>query len=105
MKLINDLVTGIRTIKSYAWENHYVVKIREIRMLQHWNLIRLQVIGMLGFAVFQNAGFIAIILIFIPMWARGEHIDSESAFSMLAMIFYLFMAVTMTALFAYSTIN
>lgn len=24
MKLINDLVSGIRTIKSYAWENHYV---------------------------------------------------------------------------------
>jgi len=23
MKLINDMVTGIRTIKAYAWENHY----------------------------------------------------------------------------------
>jgi len=24
MKLISDMVTGIRTIKSYAWENHYL---------------------------------------------------------------------------------
>lgn len=31
MKLINDLVSGIRTIKSYAWENHYLKKISEIR--------------------------------------------------------------------------
>jgi hypothetical protein len=31
MKLVNDLVTGIRTIKSYAWENHYLKKIKEIR--------------------------------------------------------------------------
>lgn len=31
MKMINDLVTGIRTIKSYAWENHYLNKIKEIR--------------------------------------------------------------------------
>ena len=23
MKLVNDMVTGIRTIKAYAWENHY----------------------------------------------------------------------------------
>lgn len=31
MKLINDLVNGIRTIKSYAWEHHYLKKIKEIR--------------------------------------------------------------------------
>lgn len=31
MKLVNDLVTGIRTIKSYAWENHYLKKIRLLR--------------------------------------------------------------------------
>ena len=27
MKLINDMVTGIRTIKAYAWENHYSSKV------------------------------------------------------------------------------
>jgi ABC-type multidrug transport system fused ATPase/permease subunit len=31
IKLINDLVTGIRTIKCYAWENHYIKKIKETR--------------------------------------------------------------------------
>ncbi len=31
MKLINDMITGIRTIKAYAWENHYSSKVREQR--------------------------------------------------------------------------
>lgn len=31
MKLINDLVAGIRTVKSYAWENHYLQKIKKVR--------------------------------------------------------------------------
>jgi len=31
MKLVNDMIVGIRTIKSYAWENHYLNKILEIR--------------------------------------------------------------------------
>lgn len=31
MKLINDMVTGIRTIKAYAWENHYCEKVIQQR--------------------------------------------------------------------------
>lgn len=31
MKLINDMITGIRTIKAYAWENHYANKVKEQR--------------------------------------------------------------------------
>lgn len=31
MKLVNDLINGIRTIKCYAWENHYLKSIRRIR--------------------------------------------------------------------------
>lgn len=34
IKLVNDLVTGIRTIKCYAWENHYIKKIIETRAKQ-----------------------------------------------------------------------
>ena len=31
MKLVNDMVTGIRTIKVYCWEHHYMKKINEVR--------------------------------------------------------------------------
>lgn len=33
-KLINDVVNGARTIKSYGWENHYLKKIFSERMKQ-----------------------------------------------------------------------
>ena len=26
-KMVNDMILGARTIKSYAWENHYISKI------------------------------------------------------------------------------
>lgn len=29
MKLVNDMVTGARTIKSYAWETHFFKKIKQ----------------------------------------------------------------------------
>jgi hypothetical protein len=34
MKLVNDMIVGIRTIKCYAWELHYIKKLREIRKRQ-----------------------------------------------------------------------
>ena len=105
MKLINDLVSGIRTIKSYAWENHYLQKIKSIRNKQHTNVMKYNMVGSFGFTFFNNAGFLVILVIFIPKWAAGEHIKSEEAFSMLAMIFYLFMAVNAMLLWAMSTLN
>lgn len=31
LKLVNDIVVGIRTIKCYGWENHYLEKIKQVR--------------------------------------------------------------------------
>lgn len=105
MKLINDLVSGIRTIKSYAWENHYLAKIREIRAKQHSTVLKYNVVASIGYAVLSNAGFVVIIVIFIPMWFQGEYISTESAFSMLAMVFFLFLAINALFLWALSTVN
>jgi len=66
MKLINDLVSGIRTIKSYAWENHYLQKIKDIRAKQHWVIYKFNSIGAIGYTFFQNAGFIVVLTIFVP---------------------------------------
>ena len=30
-KLVNDMVVGARTLKSYGWENHYIDKIEAVR--------------------------------------------------------------------------
>jgi hypothetical protein len=40
MKLVNDMVNGIRTIKSYGWETHYLEKITEVRKLQRTEIMK-----------------------------------------------------------------
>lgn len=35
LKLVSDMVVGIRTLKSFGWENHYKSKIEKIRKTQH----------------------------------------------------------------------
>jgi ATP-binding cassette, subfamily C (CFTR/MRP), member 4 len=52
MKLINDLVSGIRTVKSYAWENHYLKKISEVRAKQHTTVFKHNMVGSLGYTFF-----------------------------------------------------
>jgi len=52
MKLINDLVAGIRTIKSYAWENHYIKKIIQVRKTQHVTIFKHNIMASMGFTLF-----------------------------------------------------
>ena len=50
-------------------------------------------------------GLIAVLCVFLPKWAKGESISSASAFSLLAMIYYLFMSVTSLTLYAMTTLT
>ena len=31
LKLVNDMVVGIRTLKCYGWEHHYLDKVKNVR--------------------------------------------------------------------------
>jgi ABC-type bacteriocin/lantibiotic exporter with double-glycine peptidase domain len=104
MKLVNDLVAGIRTIKSYAWEGYYLKKIVEARAKQLKYVFRLNIIGTMGFTVFQNFGLIAAVLIFVPMWYQGKLITEELAFSLLAMLYFLFTSVNLFFFMGYTTL-
>ena len=35
-KLVTDMVTGAKTIKSYGWEGHYLDKLKLARKGQVW---------------------------------------------------------------------
>jgi len=72
IKLINDLVTGIRTIKCYAWENHYIKKIKETRAAQQTLIYWFNMVGSLGYSLFQNMGLVTILCVFLPRWAQGK---------------------------------
>ena len=68
MKLVNDMIVGIRTIKSYAWEHHYVKKVKDMRRQQLKYVFILNLVMSLGLSIFQNFGFIAVLIIWIPKW-------------------------------------
>lgn len=104
MKLVNDMVTGIRTIKSYAWENHYSEKVREQRAKQVKKVFWLNFVGSLGFSVFQNMGLIGALCIFLPMWFRGEQLKVGDSFTILAMLYYLFFNINSMTYYCMTTI-
>ena len=51
-KLVNDMVVGARTIKSYGWENHYLTKIVKTRANQAYFVFVYGIIGSLGLSIF-----------------------------------------------------
>ena len=104
MKLVNDMVTGIRTIKSYAWENHYLSKIKAIRKAQGGKVYAFNIVGSLSYSLFQNLGFIGIIIIFLRKWYAGQHISPGASFAILGMVFFLFYTITTFIVFAQSTV-
>jgi len=105
MKLVNDMVTGIRTIKAYAWENHYCQKVTNQRSIQVRYVFWLNLIGSLGFSVFQNVGLLAILAIFVAKWFLGEKLDVGDGFTLLAMIYYLFFSVNSMTYYTMNTLN
>ena len=52
LKLIQDMIVGIRTIKCYAWENHYLKKIIDKRKEQTDVIMKYNMIGSLAYSLF-----------------------------------------------------
>ena len=100
LKLVNDMVVGIRTLKSYGWEEQYLKKITGVRQVQKkWNFI-IVALQTLGYNLFQNLALIAVFLIFLYEWSQGNEIDVSKGVSTLAIIFYLFVAVNQLSFIA-----
>jgi len=74
MKFVADLVSGIRTIKCYAWENHYMEKIISLRKKQQSIITKANFYGTLGFSIFQNLGLIVVLILFVIDWSQGVEI-------------------------------
>jgi hypothetical protein len=87
------MVVGARTIKAYAWENHYFSKIKAARKSQVWYAFAQAFLGSLGIAVFSNGGLIVLNNIFLVQWGRGDKLDSSVSMSLMAIIFYIFISV------------
>jgi len=91
--MINDVVVGIRTIKCYGWEQHYLNKIKAIRERQQPIMFKFLLVGSLGTSLFQLSAILANFLILIQMWASGQPLELSKVYSLFACIFVLFLTV------------
>ena len=87
------MVVGVRTLKSYGWENHYLDKIVYVRKRQQVYLFIINGMGCIGYSLFQSLAILSVFFIFYYTWKNGEEIDMANSISTLAMVFYLFVTV------------
>ena len=105
LKLVNDMITGIHTIKAYAWEKHYQKKVKDQRARQEKSVFCLNLIGSISFSIFQNVGMIGIICILLPKWFMSEALPISDSFTLLAMVYYLFFCVNSLTYSSISTMT
>jgi ABC-type bacteriocin/lantibiotic exporter with double-glycine peptidase domain len=71
VKLVSDMVTGIRTIKTHGWEKNYFRKIENARAKQVRLVWLAGLVFSMGLAVFQNFGFLVYLAIALNAYWRG----------------------------------
>lgn len=97
------MVSGIRTIKSYGWENHYQQKINEARTKQARFVWLVNFVSSLGLIVFNNFGFYVYLMIALCTYWRGVTMKPSEAMAMLSVLFFLFMSVNGITVYSMNT--
>lgn len=86
VKLMNEILNGIRIIKYYAWENAFVQKINHIRKKEVGILSKSGYIFAVVFgAIMIGAPQIQTILIFFTYISLGNTLDAATAFTTLTL--------------------
>lgn len=87
------MVNGIRTIKSYGWENHYKQKIFEAREQQEKEVWWVNFFGSMGLTVFNNFGFYAYLVIVAISYKRGIELKAGEEFATFSLLNFLFLSI------------
>ena len=86
VKLMNEILAGIRVIKFYAWEKAFSVKIRESRNKELIELKKLAYIIAIGFTLIMfSLPIVQPILIFYTWVKLGNPLDAAKAFTTIAL--------------------
>ena len=86
VKLINEILGGIRVIKYYAWEQPFTEKIAIIRKMELQFLKQMAYIIAVGFTLILEAGpIIQPILIFLVYITVGNTLDAATAFTTISL--------------------
>jgi ATP-binding cassette subfamily C (CFTR/MRP) protein 1 len=86
VKLMNEVLNGIRIIKYYAWENAFVKKISEVRREEVMYLKKMGYLFNIPFAILLlGAPQIQTVLIFLTYIGTGHQLDAATAFTTLTL--------------------
>lgn len=86
VKLMNEIMAGIRLVKYFAWEVPFKEKVNEIRKSEIDLLRRIAVVVALGFSMIMlSLPLIQPILVFYTYVRLGNNLDSAKAFTTLAL--------------------
>lgn len=82
VKLMNEILNGIRVIKFYAWEFAFKDKVEEIRAKELDALRKIAYIVSVGFTIILTAAPLMLpVLIFYTYTALGNQLDAAKAFT------------------------
>jgi ATP-binding cassette subfamily C (CFTR/MRP) protein 1 len=86
VKLMNEILSGIRILKYYAWESPFSFKVDEIREKELRLLKKLAYVIAIGFSmILISAPIIQPILIFLTYIETGNQLDAAKAFTTIAL--------------------
>jgi ATP-binding cassette, subfamily C (CFTR/MRP), member 1 len=86
VKLMNEILNGIRVIKYYAWEGAFKDKIEEIRVKELFYLKKIAYIVAFGFSLlFYSTPMILPCIIFYSYIRLGHSLDASTAFTTIAL--------------------
>lgn len=86
VKLTNEILSGIRVIKYYAWELAFAKKVNEVREEELIHLKHLAYIIAVGFTlILMSAPIVQPILIFYTYVKLGNQLDAAKAFTTIAL--------------------
>ena len=86
VKLMNEILSGIRVIKYYAWEQAFSEKIEVVREEELQLLKQLAYVVAIGFTlVLMSAPIVQPILIFFTFIKLGNTLDAATAFTTISL--------------------
>ena len=86
VKLTNEILSGVRIVKFYAWENAFEAKAFDIRLEESIVLRWMAYIVGIGFTFAMAAAPIALpILIFYSYTRMGNELDAATAFTTISL--------------------
>ena len=86
LNLINKLIQGIQTIKTYVWEQPIIRRIHQARRVECRRFLRLYFFKGLSLGIFRNGNILLTFPILLTPLAQGMPLVASTVFAALSLI-------------------